>query len=219
MLLHAFFIIAFLPSLIYSHGSIRDPPARNVLANSNGCPDCLSAGGLSVVYQNVRSKARYGVCGDPWNAKKDHEAGGKFAKGGVTRTYRSGGTILITLSFSTNHMGRISFSICNLPDRPLTRTNERLLTTQTCFNKNVLKRADTRGIYSFLNGKEKTILIKYRLPREMKCKHCVLQLHWMTGNSCCPSSTPAKFCENGVSRCFKYAVPEEWWNCSDIRII
>lgn len=218
MLCFIFLIVGFLPSLIYSHGSIRDPPSRNVIANSNGCPDCLSAGGLSVVYQNVRSKARYGVCGDPWNARKDHEAGGKFARGVITRTYESGSVIPIKLSFSTNHMGRLSFGICDLPDKKLSMASERLLTTQSCFGKNVLKRVDTGGIYSFLNGKERSVIFKYRLPRSLKCKHCVLQMHWQTGNSCCPSNTHPRFCENGVSRCFLYAVPEEWWNCSDIRI-
>lgn len=215
---YMFVLLSYL-AIVHGHGSVRDPPARNVLANSNYCPDCLNAGGVSVMYNGLRSKARYGVCGDPWNAKKDHEAGGKFAKGKIARTYKSGSTIGIKLSFSANHMGRMSFSICDLPDQQMSKSRERSLTTQRCFDKNVLRRADGKGVYSFLIGNEEKLTVKYKLPRGLKCKHCVLQWHWETGNSCCPANTSYKYCEFGVSKCFRYTVPEEWYNCADIRIV
>ena len=82
-------LLSFL-TIVNGHGSVTIPSARNVLSNSNDCPDCLNAGGVSVMYNGVHSKAKYGVCGDPWNAKKDHEAGGKFARGKITKTYNSG---------------------------------------------------------------------------------------------------------------------------------
>lgn len=211
-------LMSFL-TITNAHGSVRDPPARNVLANSDDCPDCLNAGGVSVMYNGVRSKARYGVCGDPWNAKKDHEAGGRSAKGKITRTYKSGSTITLELSFSANHQGMMSFSICDLPDKRLSPSEERSLTTQRCFNKNVLRRADNKGVYSFLKGNEDKLTVKYKLPKGLKCKHCVLQWHWVTGNSCCPGNTQKKYCGPGVSKCFQYAVPEEWYNCADIRIV
>ena len=213
------YVLLSLLTTVHGHGSVRDPPARNVLANSDGCPDCLNAGGTSVMYSNAHSKARYGVCGDPWNSKKNHEAGGKFARGKITRTYKSGSTIDIKLSFSANHQGRMSFSICDLPDKHLSPSAERSLTTQRCFNKNILRREDKSGVYSFLKGNEKKITVKYQLPKGLKCKHCVLQWHWETGNSCCPGNTQKKYCEQGVSKCFQYTVPEEWYNCSDIRIV
>ena len=212
-------ILLPLLSVVNGHGSIRDPPARNVLSNSDDCPDCLNAGGVSVMYNGVRSKARYGVCGDPWNAKKDHEAGGKSARGRIARTYKSGSTITLKLSFSANHRGRMQFSICDLPDKRMSSSEERSLTTQRCFNKNVLRRADNKGVYSFLKGNEDKLVVKYKLPRGLKCKHCVLQWEWLTGNSCCPSNTPTKYCEHGVSKCFRYTVPETWYNCADIKII
>jgi len=202
------------------HGSVRDPPARNVLLNSDDCPNCLNAGGVSIMYSGVRSKAKYGVCGDPWNAPKDHEAGGKLFRGKITKTYRSGSTITLKLSFSANHRGRMSFSICELPDTHISPTVERSLTTQKCFNKNILRRADNKGgVYSFLKGNEEKITVRYRLPKRLKCNHCVLQWHWETGNSCCPDNTPKKYCGPGVSKCFVYTVPEEWFNCSDIKIV
>jgi len=213
LLLTSFFTI------VSGHGSVRDPPARNVLANSDDCPDCLNAGGVSVMYNGVRSKARYGVCGDPWNAKKDHEAGGKFARGKISRTYKSGSTITLKLSFSANHQGMMQFSICDLPDKRMSPSEERSLTTQRCFNKNVLRRADNKGVYSFLKGNEDKLIVKYKLPKGVKCKKCVLQWKWVTGNSCCPGNTPKKYCGPGVSKCFQYTVPETWYNCADIRIM
>ena len=219
MFVKSMYVLLSFLTIVSGHGSVRDPPARNVLANSDDCPDCLNAGGVSVMYNGVRSKARYGVCGDPWNAKKDHEAGGKFARGKITRTYKSGSTITLKLSFSANHKGRMSFSICDLPDKRMSSSEERSLTTQRCFNKNVLRRADNQGVYSFLKGNEDKLVVKYKLPRGLKCKHCVLQWEWLTGNSCCPSNTPTKYCEHGVSKCFRYTVPETWYNCADIKII
>jgi hypothetical protein len=210
-------LLSFL-TVVSGHGSVRDPPARNVLSNSDDCPDCLNAGGVSVMYNGVRSKARYGVCGDPWNAKKDHEAGGKSAKGKIARTYKSGSTITIKLSFSANHQGRMQFSICDLPD-DISKSKEKLFTTQRCFDKNVLRRADNGGVYSFLKGNEEKLTVKYKLPKGLKCKHCVLQWRWETGNSCCPGNTPKKYCGPGVSKCFQYTVPETWFNCSDVRIV
>ena len=218
---YALVLLSFL-TIVSGHGSMRDPPARNVIANSNGCPDCLNAGGVYVMYNGAHSKARYGVCGDPWNAKRDHEAGGRFARGKIKRTYKSGSIIALKLSFSTNHLGRMQFSICDLPDpdKRMSSSTERSLTTQRCFNKNVLRRADNAGMYSYLRKNEKELTVKYKLPKRLKCKHCVLQWKWETGNSCCPGgNTSRKYCGQGVSKCFKYTVPETWYNCADIRIV
>jgi len=211
--------LAFLP-LIAGHGYIRDPPARNFIADSYNCPSCLNAGGVSVMYKTYDSKPRYGVCGDPYNKPMDHEAGGKFAKNTrAKRTYKSGGIIPIHIAFTQNHKGRMSFSICALPNGKLSSSRERSLTTQHCFDTHSLKRADGTGEYSFLVGTEKTSLVKYRLPRGLKCDHCVLQWHWVTGNSCRPAHTPHRYYSPGVGKCFvDGAVPEEWFNCADIRI-
>jgi len=215
----AIYILLSLIIVANGHGSVRDPPARNVLYNSNDCPDCLNAGGVSVMFDGVHSKPKYGLCGDPWNAKKDHEAGGKFAKGKIVRTYLSGSTILIKLYFSANHLGKMQFGLCKLPDNRISSSDERSHTTQKCFDSHVLRRADNRKIYLFLRGTEENLIVKYKLPRGLKCKHCVLQWRWETGNSCCPDKTPKKYCGPGVSKCFEYSVPEIWLNCADIRII
>jgi hypothetical protein len=207
-------------SLFYSviaHGKMRDPPARNVISN-NDCPDCLNAGGTTVVYKSLHSKAKYGVCGDPWNKPKDHEVGGKYYSGRIVKTYKSGNIITIKLSFTANHQGRMSFGICDLPD-DVSKSKEHSLTTQRCFDRNVLRRVDGKGVYSYLKGTEEHVTVKYRLPKGLKCKHCIIQWRWITGNSCCPSGTRREYCGPGVDTCFRYTVPEEWFNCADIRIV
>jgi hypothetical protein len=215
MILLALFLC---PMLVSCHGSLREPPARNVLADSNFCPDCLNAGGVSVVYGRGHAHpGRYGVCGDPWNAPRDHEAGGRFARGRIARTYTSGQTITLQLGFSANHMGRMMFKLCVLPDG-ISVSRERALTTQSCFDKHVLVRQDHRA-YSFLKKNVDTMLVEYRLPKNVTCRHCVLQWSWDTGNSCCPAHTPRRYCAPGVETCFKDTVPEQWWNCADIRIV
>ena len=211
-----------MPALASCHGSVRYPPARNVLANSNGCMDCLNAGGISEVFDyNIHRKqtAKYGVCGDPFNGPRDHEAGGKFAKRKIAGKFSAGQTVPITFEFSANHGGRMSVSLCVLPNGPMDSKRERSLTTQKCFDAHRLVRTDGSP-YTYLLGTEKTVNAHYKLPKGVTCEHCVLQWFWITGNSCCPPNTPAKFCEHGVDTCFRnwWNLPEEWWNCSDIQI-
>jgi hypothetical protein len=185
----------------HAHGSLREPPSRNVLADSNDCPQCLNGGG---------------ICGDARHTH-DHEAGGHFARGKISRVYKSGSTINITLAFTANHMGRVGFKLCDLPDGRLAPARERALTTQKCFNRHVLRRTNGR-VYSFIRGSEKTVTFTYRLPKNVRCSHCVIQWNWETGNSCCPAYTPKKYCAPGVDACYKYTKPEIWNNCADVKI-
>lgn len=196
------FIVCALLIVANAHGSLRDPPARNVLADSNNCPQCLNGGG---------------ICGDP-PGNHDHEAGGRFSRGRIGRVYKSGSTIKITLTFTANHMGRLGFKLCDLPDGHLSPLKERSLTSQRCFNRHILRRTDGK-VYSFIRGTEKSVTFAYRLPKGVNCSHCVLQWNWETGNSCCPKSTPRQYCGSGVDVCYKYAKPEVWNNCADVKIV
>jgi len=57
--------------------------ARNVLANSDYCKQCLSAGGPST--GQVWPAGKHGLCGDPFSSPtpRKHEAGGKYWTGEV----------------------------------------------------------------------------------------------------------------------------------------
>lgn len=80
--------------------------------------------------------------------------------------------------------------------------------------------------------------MRYRLPDNVSCKHCVLQWYWATANSCAPrgfldymhrynnpfgTSCPSDgggmggFRE-GMAECGNDSVPEEFWSCADVQV-
>ena len=49
---------------------------------------------------------------------------------------------------------------------------------------------------------------------------CIMQWHWLSGNSCDPPNEPVKYGDASVGTCGAGgAYPEEFWNCADIRIL
>lgn len=214
-------IVLFATALspVTSHVMLTDPPARNVIHNSKWCPHCLDAGGPASVYPTWSARVkRYGVCGDPYKSRRDHEAGGKFATKTVRRTYKSGQRIHVRVDVSVNHGGRISARLCVLPDRSESSDRERRRTTQRCFDRVVLR---SRGGTPYMNvhSKARRVTGTYALPKGVRCKRCVVQMWYETGNSCCPRGLSRKYCAPGVSTCGKGGLPEEFWNCADIRIV
>lgn len=91
------------------------------------------------------------------------------------------------------------------------------------------------GIH-ILGGESGTM--RYRLPKRLTCRHCVVQMYWGTANSCnprgvkeyfsrfnmpfgttCPSDGGGKGAHAPwLSECSGDRVPEEFWTCSDIQI-
>lgn len=87
-----------------------------------------------------------------------------------------------------------------------------------------------------IGGKNKTM--RYKLPKNLICKHCVLQWYWVTANSCnppgqkeyfahydnpfgttCPSDGGGLGAHNpALADCGGDKVPEEFWSCADIQI-
>ena len=41
-----------------------------------------------------------GVCGDPYDGKRENEAGGKYATGTIVATYRAGDVIAVTVEIT-----------------------------------------------------------------------------------------------------------------------
>lgn len=58
-------VAACLASQVAAHGFLAEPAARNVLANSDYCPQCLNAGGPGVVGGGgkVWPAGSHGICG------------------------------------------------------------------------------------------------------------------------------------------------------------
>ncbi len=205
------------------HGYLAKPRSRNYLHQSNHCPHCLNAGGPS------QTRVRHGMCGDPAGGPREHEAGGRFATGKVTGYYRQGGRIRLTTAISTYHRGAIEFRVCRY--RAGSPASERRALTEACLNKHVLRRADTQGRYLYMGtGPErgydppKPYTAIYRLPKGLVCDgrrwKCVLQMHWVTGNTCSPHFFPKTYRVPGLPTCGTRGLqPEEFWNCADIVVL
>lgn len=206
-----------------AHGFLSVPRSRNYLHRGNLCPHCLNAGGPT------QTRFRHGACGDPASGPREHEAGGRFATGKVTGHYRQGARIRLTTSITTYHRGAIEYRVCR--HRAGSPAKERRALTEACFNKHVLRRVDTDGRYLYLgNGPErgydppKKYTATYRLPRDLVCDgrrwKCVLQMHWVTGNTCSPGFFPLKHRVRGLETCGTRGLwPEEFWNCADIVVL
>lgn len=87
--------------------------------------------------QWMLSGGKCGICGDPYNQKqpRDHEAGGKYASGIITRHYTESQQIDVDVEITANHKGWFEFRIC--PNNDVKKA-----ATQTCFDKYLLKFAN-----------------------------------------------------------------------------
>lgn len=193
--------VCVLARRVGGHGYLADPPARNVVHNSDYCPHCLNAGGASAVWSG--GKLRYGMCGDPWKGPKHHENGGKY---GTTppkkvRVFRRGQTFTARVVLTANHEGRWSLRVC-----PRSR---RL--SPGCFTK--LRRADGKGVYTYVPDSASTFNVRYVLPRGLRCERCVLQWVYETSNSCTPRGM-----RGHLSTCSAQHPGEVFVNCADIRV-
>lgn len=193
--------MAVCASAVSGHGYLAQPAARNVQRNSDYCPQCLNGGGTWTVF-SAGLPGRYGVCGDAWNGPKPHERG-PFR---VAGTYRAGGTLRARVVLTANHRGRWGLKLCP------SRTGK-----QSCFDAHVLKRADGKGPWTQVPANQNSFTVSYRLPRGLKCRQCVLQWTYETGNSCNLSGGSGSI--TGVSRCTQSTNWERFWNCADIAIV
>lgn len=214
-LVAALAVAAAAPRPVAAHGYLASPAARNVQHNSDWCPQCLNAGGPWTVYAKGHP-ARYGVCGDPWKGPRDHEAGGRHATPPrLAATYAAGQTFVARVRLTANHLGRWSLRLCPVPDGA-SPAAERAAVTQKCFDKHLLKRADGKGPYTPVPGGASDFAVKYRLPAGLRCRRCVVQWTYETGNSCNPPGIPNP--QRGMESCATSTNGEAFWNCADVRI-
>jgi len=168
-----------------------------------------------------------------------------------------GGDISFDVEINAHHLGHFEFYVCNRNGDE----SDAAETTPACLNRHRLQRApDLQGEVSPLdpNHPERYYIpplcsldasgpalnnplvqnMRYVLPPDLVCDHCVLQMVYVTGNSCNPEGyrhyawpTLAKTCpgasgdgardwwNNRVQDCSDGGYPEEFWNCADIRIV
>ena len=197
----AILALSILPS-VSAHGYLAQPAARNVQRNSNYCPACLNAGGPWTMFARGRP-ARYGVCGDPWNGPKDHERGGKFARPvRIAGRYRAGQTFVARVVLTANHWGRWSLRLCTDPTKAVYG--------RSCAWR-LLRRTDGKTHTTVTKGMR--YAVRYRLPN-VRCRNCVIQWVYETGNSCNPPGQRRP----GLEPCNRSPNGELFINCADVTI-
>ncbi|XP_056009101.1 uncharacterized protein LOC125663750 [Ostrea edulis] len=138
-----------------------------------------------------------GICGDAYNGARRHEAGGKYATGFITETYRQGQEIDATVKLTAAHGGKFFFKICK-------QTNVNIEVTQECLDKSQLKvvqNGELKDYYTVTEVGFPSIDMKLKLPDDLTCEHCVFQWWYTTGNS------------------WRSTTPETFVNCADVKII
>jgi hypothetical protein len=201
------------------------PVARNI-GSGTYCDQCLNAGGPWDVYGSGQwPNGRHGVCGDRASGEGAgyHEGGGRFEQTvGIRVThYHAGDTITIRGKLTANHLGYMQYYLCRLPDNSAGGSQERKFLTNDCFKGNAL-RVQQDGSWSdrfYVSGSLSDFQHPLQLP-DTPCARCVLRWYYLTGNSCTPPGTPAKWANTVLGICGTGgANPEEFWNCADIAIL
>ncbi|GFR79420.1 cell wall integrity and stress response component 4-like [Elysia marginata] len=160
-----------------------------------------------VVLHQLSQGYRCGTCGDPWDGVRENEAGGRFATGQISRAYRQGAHINVTIQLTANHKGFFEFKLCPVNDASVKAT-------QVCLDQHVLSLADgsgTRyGITTAMGSRDMTVALV--LPADVTCTQCVLQWRYHAGNSWGTNA------DDGVS-CVGCGPQEEFYGCADIQIV
>lgn len=193
---------------VKGHGRLIEPAARNAMwrfnyKNPRNYNDMgLNCGGFTNQFE--RQGGRCGVCGDPWEGPRDHEAGGKYARGVVARQYQVGAFINVTVQLTSNHGGYFEFRLCPVND-PTKRV------TQACLNRHVLNIIG-HGTRYFITSKQGSVTLEtaVMLPPNLQCSQCVMQWKWVAGQSMGPDGYGGE--------CLGCGNQENFVNCADIAI-
>ncbi|KAG8198470.1 hypothetical protein JTE90_022200 [Oedothorax gibbosus] len=195
--------------LVLGHASLYEPPGRSSMwrfgfkTPRNDDDMELFCGGITKLWEINQGKC--GICGDAWDVPepRPNEDGGKFGKGIVVRTYKSGQEIKVTLNMVANHEGWFEFKLCPV--------EKGVVPDQACLDKHPVPLADGSGTrYTLKLDKKGLMDLKLRLPEGLKCERCVLQWHWKCANNW-------GICDDGKGR--MGCGPQEYFRgCADIKI-
>ena len=205
------------------------------------------------------NRVRAGLCGDALGTN-DHMVGGKYVpyeKAPIVAGYEPGSAIDFEIHINTNHNGFMVFYLCDLDACGTTDLEQKCFTGGHCkklerisisrcekgdkFECGPIDEMDrTRWYVPCRGGGQKdkggkSGTVRYQLPNNMNCKHCVVQFYWVTANSCNPvnyrpyfESKPFGTCagdggaKGGINEvladCGGDNFPEEFWGCADVTI-
>ena len=212
-------LLMFPPDFVTGHGRLVDPPARSTAwrygydTPVNYDDNQLYCGGKQIQWEVNGGKC--GICGDPWNGKREHETpDGKYAQNPlrITGHYASESVLEARVELTTSHLGFFTFRLC--PE-----TSDEREVTQSCLDRYLLKWLQRNGstqdkypIHSegTLENSSRFFVIPLRLPSNVTCDRCVLQWTYTAGNSWgdCPDGSKETGC--GPQETFR--------GCADIKI-
>ena len=116
-----------------------------------------------------------GVCGDPWQGPRENEAGGKYARGVITRRYQPGDVITVSVDLTASHRGWFEFRLCPMNDPRKPATHE-------CLDRHVLPLANLPGTkYPIVQETPGVIKVELKLPGALECAQCVFQWKYNAG--------------------------------------
>ncbi len=172
-----------------------------------------------------QNNGKCGICGDAFDQDpRDHEPGGKYASGIISKMYTQGEQIDITVTITANHYGYFEFRLCE--NNEINKT-----VSQECFDKNLLEVVNNnqetlseeqlkildsslnKFKYFLPNKKTQNFTAKVKLPNDLTCKSCVLQWKYHSGNNYGKAYNSDMLCLGCVER------QEEFFNCADIAIM
>jgi len=201
-------LLALCVGLVAGHGRLLEPPSRGSMWRfgfknpPNYDDNQIWCGGFG-----AQKAAGYkcGVCGDAYKGPRPHEAGGKYANGIITRTYKSRQVILVTVELTANHKGWFEFRMCP-------NNNPKKKITHECLNRHLMELADGSGTRFRVTSNMRKVHIKLRLPKNIdSCSQCVLQWQYHTGHNIGRDPVTGR-------SCLGCGMQEEFYGCSDVAI-
>ena len=219
----------------YENGKDYDFMGLN--AGGPGTVQTKIFGGIYIYPDTVEnSELRHGMCGDSkTDIEKYNNPNQNYP---ILNTFLKGTDIDIEIIVTAHHMGHFEFYICDM--------FEKNVVTQECLFQNRLNRVHIEGEISpvdenypyryYLESRDEMIFqtdgypgyvakMKYKLPNDLTCEHCVLQWWYYTANSCIYEgyneyTGMTNWYNKNLGMCTNPGLyPEEFWNCADIRIV
>lgn len=116
-----------------------------------------------------------GLCGDDYGdpVPREHEDGGFYGRGVITKSYKSGSFIPVSVYITANHFGYFIYDLCNL--------SAEKQESDECFFRNKLQIIDGKDYYKLPNGSTGWFNTTIKLPPGLTCNHCVLRWTYNTG--------------------------------------
>ncbi|KAI0565198.1 Cellulose/chitin-binding protein [Gracilaria domingensis] len=214
---------------------------------------------------------RSGLCGDAKGSNDHMLGGQFMPYNGVPKVarWKKGQQVDFSAEIDTNHNGYFEFFLCNLDACGKPDLDASCFTNNHCVKLNRVphpscenpseatihecgpidaaypgrwyvpcRKTDHVGVH-IVGGDSGTM--RYQLPADMECKHCIVQWYWATANTCAPRGFKEYFvnynfpfgtiCDSdgGASGTYRAdmvdcggtastTIPEEFWSCADVQI-